>query len=64
MTIDKIIKGGVSEGQSLGELIVTLNDESIVTLPIVALENVAEAGFFGRMIDAIKLFFMQLFGAI
>ncbi len=64
MTIDKIIKGGVSEGQSLGELIVTLNDESIVTLPIVALENVAEAGFFGRMIDAIKLFFMQLIGAI
>jgi D-alanyl-D-alanine carboxypeptidase (penicillin-binding protein 5/6) len=64
MTIDKVIKGAVSEGQALGELVVTLNDSTIVKLPIVSLENIEEAGFFGRFFDAIKLFFMQLFGAI
>jgi len=64
MTIEKVIKGAVSEGQTLGELLVTLNDDTIVKLPIVALESVEEAGFFGRLIDAIKLFFMQLFGAV
>ncbi len=64
MTIDKVIKGAVAEGQTLGELVVNLGDDNIVTLPVVALESVAEAGFFGRLIDAIKLFFMQLFGAI
>lgn len=64
MTIDKVIKGAVAEGQTLGELVVNLGDDNIVTLPVVALESVEEAGFFGRLIDAIKLFFMQLFGAI
>lgn len=64
MTIDKVIKGAVSEGQTLGELVVNLGDDKVVTLPVVALESVEEAGFFGRLFDAIKLFFMQLFGAI
>ena len=64
MTIDKVIKGAVTEGQTLGELVVNLGEDNIVTLPVVALESVDEAGFFGRLIDAIKLFFMQLFGAI
>lgn len=64
MTIDKVIKGAVAEGQTLGELVVNLGDDNIVTLPVVALESVEEAGFFGRLIDAIMLFFMQLFGAI
>jgi D-alanyl-D-alanine carboxypeptidase (penicillin-binding protein 5/6) len=64
MTLDKVLKGAISEGQTLGELIVNLGDDTIVKMPIVALESIEEAGFFGRLIDAIKLFFMQLFGAI
>ncbi|MEY3018965.1 MAG: hypothetical protein RL336_2100 [Pseudomonadota bacterium] len=64
MTLDKVIKGAVVEGQAYGELVVTLGDETVVKLPVVALESIDEAGFFGRLFDAIKLFFMQLFGAI
>jgi D-alanyl-D-alanine carboxypeptidase (penicillin-binding protein 5/6) len=64
MTLDKVIRGAITEGQTLGELEVNLGDDNIVKLPIVALESIEEAGFFGRLIDAIKLFFMQLFGAI
>jgi len=30
---------------------VTLGDETITEVPLVALENVAEAGFFGRLYD-------------
>ncbi|HSG62487.1 MAG TPA: D-alanyl-D-alanine carboxypeptidase family protein [Pseudomonadales bacterium] len=64
MTLDKVIKGAISEGQTLGELVVNLGDDNVVKLPVVALESIEEAGFLGRVFDAIKLFFMQLFGAI
>lgn len=61
MDIDSVIKAPVQAGQELGQVRVMLNGEEIVNRPVVALEEVPEGGFFKRIWDAIKLFFVQLF---
>lgn len=60
--IDETIKAPVATGDELGRLTVDLGEERLVDVPLVALEPVEEAGFFARLIDAIKLFFISLFG--
>lgn len=62
MHIDEIIKAPVAVGDELGNLTIDLNGERLVDVPLVALEPVEEAGFFSRLIDAIKLFFIKIFG--
>ncbi|WP_347332036.1 D-alanyl-D-alanine carboxypeptidase family protein [Marinimicrobium locisalis] len=62
MHIDEIIKAPVAVGDELGNLTIDLKDERLVDVPLVALEPVEEAGFFSRLIDAIKLFFIKIFG--
>ena len=47
----------ISQGEQVGELVVSFNDQNIATLPLIALENAAEAGFISMMIDTIKLLF-------
>jgi serine-type D-Ala-D-Ala carboxypeptidase (penicillin-binding protein 5/6) len=47
----------VSRGQRVGTVKVILDGKSIVEYPVVAQENVAIAGFFGRMWDTIRLWF-------
>ena len=47
----------ISQGEQVGELVVSFNDQNIATLPLIALENTAEAGFISKMIDTIKLLF-------
>lgn len=59
--IDDVIKAPISEGQELGNLTVVLNDETLVDQPLVALQAVEQAGFFARLWDNIKLFFLGLF---
>lgn len=61
MAIDQVIKAPLSQGQELGRLTITLNDETLVDSALVAKADVTEAGFFARLIDNIKLFFMGLF---
>lgn len=61
MDIDSVIKAPVKAGQELGQVRVTLNGQEVVKRPVVALEAVDEGGFFKRIWDAIKLFFVQLF---
>ncbi|BES72629.1 D-alanyl-D-alanine carboxypeptidase family protein [Marinobacter nanhaiticus D15-8W] len=61
MDIDSVIQAPVQAGQELGQVRVMLNGEEIVNRPVVALEEVPEGGFFKRIWDAIKLFFVQLF---
>ena len=58
--MDATIKAPVNVGDELGRIKVTLNDKIIVNKPLVALEPVEEAGFFKRIWDMIKLFFVQL----
>lgn len=60
-SVDEIIQAPVSLGQELGEVVVTLNDQQLIKIPLVALNTIEQAGFFSRMLDAISLFFHNLF---
>ena len=44
-----------TKGQAVGTLKVKLGDEQVAELPLVALEDVGQAGIFGRAWDAIRL---------
>ncbi len=59
--LDTVIKAPVSVGDELGRVKVTLEGETVVDQPVLALSDVPEGGFFKRIWDAIKLFFVQLF---
>ena len=41
----------------IGNLVISFSNESIATLPLIALEEAPESGFFARIIDTIKLLF-------
>ena len=55
------IRAPIVSGDVLGEVVVRLEGEVIHSAPLVALANVEQAGFFGRLWDSIKLFFFGLF---
>jgi len=61
MEIKEVIKAPIEVGQVLGKLTLTLDDEQVAEVPVVALQAVEQAGFFARLIDNIKLFFRNLF---
>ena len=44
-----------TKGQAMGTLKVTLDDQVVAQVPLVALEAVEQAGFFGRLWDSIRL---------
>jgi len=48
-----------SAGTELGTLKLTLNGETIGTVPLLALSTIEEAGLFGRMVDSAKLWFEE-----
>ncbi len=62
LDIDKVIKAPVIKGEEYGVVRVTLNDEEVVTVPLVAMEDVNEGGLLKRIWHAIMLFFMSLIG--
>ena len=62
MEIDEVIKAPIAAGDSFGQLVVKLDGETLLQEPLVALEAVEQAGFFARLWDSIKLFFIGLFG--
>ncbi len=62
MEIDEIIKAPFDAGTELGRLVISLDGEELQSVPLVAREAVAEAGFFARLWDSLKLFFLGLFG--
>ncbi len=47
----------INQGDQVGTLAISFNDEDIATLPLIALENAEEAGFVTTMIDTVKLMF-------
>ena len=47
----------INQGEQVGTLAISFNDEDIATLPLIALENANEAGFVTKMIDTVKLMF-------
>ena len=60
LDLPRAIEAPIVAGQQLGELRVTLDDELVVMTPLIALEAVAEAGFFSRLVEGIALFFREL----
>ncbi len=60
-SVQPTIIAPVQKDQPLGEIVVKLGDQEVSKTPLVALEEVPESGWFGRMIDAILLFFHSLF---
>ena len=55
--VNKQIIAPVRKGQIVGEVYFKVGDKEIKRMPMIALENVAEAGFFGRLWDSVKLWF-------
>ncbi|SNC76358.1 D-alanyl-D-alanine carboxypeptidase (penicillin-binding protein 5/6) [Marinobacter sp. es.048] len=59
--LDSVIKAPINVGDELGRVKVSYDGEVLVDQPVLALTEVPEGGFFKRIWDAIKLFFVQLF---
>ncbi len=59
---NEFIEAPLKAGESQGTLTIRLNDKVLAERPLVALSNVTESGFFSRVWDGIKLFFIKLFG--
>ena len=47
----------INQGDQVGALVISFSNEDIATLPLIALEDATEAGFFTKMIDTVKLLF-------
>lgn len=60
-TLGKSLRAPLAKGEQVGTLHMKLNGKDVATLPLVALEDVEQGGFFSRMIDYVKLFFKDLF---
>ncbi|HSG53424.1 MAG TPA: D-alanyl-D-alanine carboxypeptidase family protein [Rheinheimera sp.] len=56
-TLNQQLIAPITKGQQLGNVYIKLDGEDIASYPLVALEDVAEGGFFSRMIDYIKMQF-------
>jgi len=59
--VEKELEAPIIKGQLVGKIFFSLNDEDIAEHPLVALEEIKEAGFFGRMSDSIGRWFSSLF---
>lgn len=63
LSIDSVIKAPVEAGQAMGELIVSVDGKEVARQPVIALQEVKQAGFFARIWDLILLFFSNLFSS-
>jgi D-alanyl-D-alanine carboxypeptidase (penicillin-binding protein 5/6) len=52
----------IVEGEEVGQISIRLEDAEVASRGLVALEGVAEAGFFGRTWDGMSMWFGGLFG--
>ncbi|WP_179888034.1 MULTISPECIES: D-alanyl-D-alanine carboxypeptidase family protein [unclassified Marinobacter] len=59
--LDSVVKAPVSAGDELGRIKVSFQGEVLVDQPVLALVDVPEGGFFKRIWDAVKLFFVKFF---
>lgn len=60
LKVRRVVEAPITRGEKLGELILRLHGDVVHRAPLVALEDVAEAGIFSRAIDFVVLFFKQL----
>ena len=52
----------LEQGQQVGSLAISYQDQQIIEVPLVVRDQVESAGFFSRFWDGVKLFLMKLFG--
>lgn len=58
---DEVLKAPIKKGQALGQLTISRNGEVLAEQPLLAQNDIEEAGFFSRIFDHIKLFLVRLF---
>jgi len=61
LVVPKLVEAPLLSGQEIGTLKLRLDDRTIYQAPLVALEDVMEAGMFSRLGDFITLLWRQLF---
>lgn len=59
--VEKDLSAPIKKGQRAGKVFFVLDDETIAEYPLVALEEIPEAGFFGRTADSVSRWFDSLF---
>ena len=59
---NEFIEAPIKTGENQGTLTIRLDDKILAERALVALSDVSEAGFFSRLWDGIKLFFIKLTG--
>jgi len=57
ITLDQDLIAPINQGDKIGSLVISFSNENIATLPLIALEDAPESGFFARIVDTIKLLF-------
>ncbi|MEE4304486.1 MAG: D-alanyl-D-alanine carboxypeptidase family protein [Wenzhouxiangella sp.] len=62
LEVDDTLTAPIASGKNVGRLVVSLDDADLADRPLVALEGVEQAGFFGRSIDGFRLWVGGLFG--
>ena len=60
LVVPKILEAPLKKGDKVGELTLRLHGDVLYEAPLVALEDIPETGFFGRIGDFLYLFFSQL----
>jgi D-alanyl-D-alanine carboxypeptidase (penicillin-binding protein 5/6) len=60
MNVDSIIQAPVADRQPVGEVVVTLDGETVAKTPLVTVEAVEQGGIFKRLWDWLVLFFTRL----
>lgn len=61
LDLQSVIKAPIARGQKLGNVLVSLGGEEVKSVPLVALDDIPEGGFFKKIWDEILLFFTGLF---
>lgn len=62
MDVERVIKAPIAKGQQVGKVKVMLEGQLVSEVPLVAMDDIPEAGFLTRIWHAILLFFTSLIG--
>ena len=60
MTFTPNLKAPIKKGEVIGQINVILNDKTIASAPLVALENLSKAGIWRSLVDRINLLFDKI----
>jgi D-alanyl-D-alanine carboxypeptidase (penicillin-binding protein 5/6) len=59
--VEKNFEAPIVKGQLVGKVFFSLGEENVAEHPLVSLEEIKEAGFFGRMSDSVSRWFGSVF---